>query len=59
MMPENTTADALRSFAGLGGPAYATDDHTAITVADGTVEVVSEGQWKLFTPRPVASEAGS
>jgi dipeptidase E len=48
MMPENTTADALRSFAGLGGPAYATDDHTAITVADGTVEVVSEGQWRHF-----------
>ena len=32
------------------GPAYAIDDETAIKVADGTVEVVSEGHWKLFTP---------
>jgi dipeptidase E len=29
-------------------PTYAIDDDTAITVIDGTVEVVSEGQWKLF-----------
>ncbi|MEO8550838.1 MAG: peptidase E, partial [Kofleriaceae bacterium] len=26
------------------------DDDTAIKVLDGAVEVVSEGQWKLFTP---------
>jgi hypothetical protein len=31
-------------------PAYAIDDQTAIKVTDGTVEVVSEGHWKLFTP---------
>ena len=30
------------------GPAYAIDDQTAIKVTDGTVEVVSEGHWKLF-----------
>jgi hypothetical protein len=24
------------------------DDQTAITVADGTTEVVSEGRWKLL-----------
>ena len=29
-------------------PTYAIDDETAIKVIDGTVEVVSEGQWKLF-----------
>jgi dipeptidase E len=29
-------------------PTYALDDDTAITVIDGTVEVVSEGRWKLF-----------
>lgn len=29
-------------------PAYAIDDETAIKVIDGTVEVVSEGEWKLF-----------
>jgi hypothetical protein len=27
----------------------AIDDETAIKVVDGTVEVVSEGHWKLFT----------
>ena len=26
------------------------DDETAIKVTDGTVEVVSEGHWRLFTP---------
>jgi uncharacterized protein YfaQ (DUF2300 family) len=29
-----------------GGPAYAIDDQTAITVVDGTVDVVSEGHWQ-------------
>jgi dipeptidase E len=49
-LPENTMAEAERWAAGLGGPAYAIDDDTAIQVVDGTVEVVSEGHWKLFTP---------
>jgi dipeptidase E len=31
-------------------PTYAIDDETAIKVTDGTVEVVSEGHWKLLTP---------
>ena len=31
------------------GPAYAIDDETAITVVDGSVEVVSEGHWRLFS----------
>ena len=35
--------------AGLSVPAYVIDDQTAIKVVDGTVEVVSEGHWKLFT----------
>lgn len=34
--------------AGLGGPAYAIDDETAIVVDDGDVDVVSEGHWKHF-----------
>ena len=38
----------------ISGPAYAIDDETAIKVVDGTVEVVSEGHWKLFTPSPEA-----
>jgi dipeptidase E len=31
-------------------PVYAIDDQTAVKVVDDTVEVVSEGHWKLFTP---------
>ncbi len=49
-LPKNTMADAERWAAGLSCPAYAIDDQTAIKVTDGTVEVVSEGHWKLFTP---------
>jgi dipeptidase E len=48
MMPDNTLANAERWAAEIGGPAYAIDDQTAIKVTDGTVEVVSEGHWKLF-----------
>jgi len=33
----------------LSGPAYAIDDETAFKVVDGTVEVISEGHWKLLT----------
>jgi dipeptidase E len=29
-------------------PTYGIDDETAIKVVDGSVEVVSEGQWRLF-----------
>jgi dipeptidase E len=38
-------AEAQRWAAGIGGPAYAIDDQSAIKVVDGTVEVVSEGHW--------------
>ncbi len=47
---ENTMAGAEEWAAGIPGPTYAIDDETAIKVVDGTVEVVSEGHWKLFTP---------
>ncbi|WP_319462381.1 Type 1 glutamine amidotransferase-like domain-containing protein [Micromonospora sp. RTP1Z1] len=46
--PENTLADAERWAADLGVPAYAIDEQTAIKVVDGSVEVVSEGQWTKF-----------
>ena len=49
MMPGNTMADAEKWAAGIAGPAYAIDDQTAIKVTDGTVEVVSEGQWKQLS----------
>jgi dipeptidase E len=48
LMPENTLAAAERWAVEIAGPAYAIDDQTAIKVTDGTVEIVSEGQWKLF-----------
>ncbi|HLJ52336.1 MAG TPA: Type 1 glutamine amidotransferase-like domain-containing protein [Rhizomicrobium sp.] len=50
LLPENTMADAERWAAKIAGPAYAIDDDTAIQVTDGSVEVVSEGHWKLFNP---------
>jgi dipeptidase E len=48
MLPTNTMAAAETWAAGIPGPAYAIDNDTAIAVADGTVEVVSEGRWRLF-----------
>jgi dipeptidase E len=50
-LPENTMAAAEKWAAGIPNPAYAIDDETAIKVVDGTVEVVTEGHWKLFTPK--------
>ena len=47
-MPENSMAAAQRWAAGLGGPAYAIDDQTAIQVVDGEVKVISEGNWRRF-----------
>jgi dipeptidase E len=55
-LPENTMAEAERWAAGLGNPAYAIDDDTAIKVTDGTVEVISEGHWKLLTNALETSE---
>jgi dipeptidase E len=43
-------ANAERWAARMPVPTYAIDDQTAIKVIDGTVEVVSEGHWKRFTP---------
>jgi dipeptidase E len=55
--PENTMACAERWAAGIGCPAYAIDDQTAIRVADGRAEVVSEGRWRYFAG-PVATGPG-
>lgn len=48
-MPDFSMADAERWAARLPVPGYAIDDQTAIKVVDGTVEVISEGHWQLFT----------
>jgi hypothetical protein len=63
-LPENTMADAERWAAGIRGPAYPIDDEAAIRVTDGTVDVVSEGHWKLFSSchqatQPFARDSGS
>jgi dipeptidase E len=55
-LPENTMAAAEQWAAGIANSAYAIDDETAIKVVDGTIEIISEGHWKLFTPNPEASE---
>lgn len=49
-MPDNSMASAETWAAGMAVPAYAIDDQTAVQVFDDTVEVVSEGHWKLFNP---------
>jgi len=41
-------ANAEKWAGRLPVPTYAIDDETAVKVIDGTVEVVSEGNWKLF-----------
>jgi dipeptidase E len=47
-LPDNSMAEAERWATGIPSPAYAIDDQTAIQVTDGTVEVISEGHWKLL-----------
>jgi dipeptidase E len=48
--PDASVANAERWAARIPAPTYAIDDETAIKVTDGTVDVVSEGRWKLFQP---------
>jgi dipeptidase E len=50
-MTESHTFEAAEEWAaGIAGPAYAIDDQTAIKVTDRSVEVISEGRWKLLRP---------
>lgn len=46
--PDNSLASLATLAASLPVPSYAIDDQTAIKVVDGTLEVVSEGHWKLL-----------
>ncbi len=48
--PDASLANAERWAAKVPVPTYAIDDQTALVVADGSVDVVSEGTWRLFTP---------
>ena len=47
-LPENTLAAAQQWAAGLGVPAYAIDDQSAIVVDGDDVQVVSAGHWQHF-----------
>ena len=47
-LPMNTLTHAKAWAKGLGCPAFAIDDETAVRVVDGTVDVVSEGHWHRF-----------
>ena len=49
-MPDNSLANVERWAAGVPVPTYGIDDDTAIKVVDGTIELISEGHWKLFHP---------
>jgi dipeptidase E len=46
--PNNSLANIEKLAATIPVPSYAIDDQTAIKVIDGAVEVISEGNWKLF-----------
>jgi dipeptidase E len=46
-MPDASAINIERWAAGVPVPTYAIDDQTAIRVIDGTVDVISEGQWRL------------
>ncbi len=48
--PDASLANAERWAARIPAPTYAIDDDTAIRMVDGAVQVVSEGQWRLFQP---------
>lgn len=48
---DDSTLDEVKKWAaGIPAPTYAIDNETAIRVTDGTVEVVSEGNWELLNP---------
>ncbi len=47
--PESSMAKVERMAAEVPVPLYAIDDATTIKVVNDTIEVVSEGHWKLFT----------
>ncbi|NNN01797.1 MAG: type 1 glutamine amidotransferase-like domain-containing protein [Acidimicrobiaceae bacterium] len=47
---DNSMANIAKWAAGVPFSTYAIDDQSALKVSNGTVEVVSEGHWRLFDP---------
>lgn len=50
-MPDNSLAEYEKWAADIPNPTYLCDDATAIQVVDGKVDVISEGRWKLVSPK--------
>ncbi|WP_439694836.1 Type 1 glutamine amidotransferase-like domain-containing protein [Mucilaginibacter sp. AW1-7] len=48
--PTNSMDNIQKLAATIAVPSYAIDDQTAIKVTDDSIEVISEGHWKLFNP---------
>jgi dipeptidase E len=48
---DHSLANVEKWAAGIPVPTYAIDDETAIKVTDGSIDVVSEGHWKLIPPK--------
>jgi dipeptidase E len=46
--PDNSMASAEQWANSMPNPGYAIDDQTAIKVIDGSIDVISEGHWKMF-----------
>jgi dipeptidase E len=51
MIPKATLENVEKWAARSDAPLYAIDDQTALKVIDGEVEVITEGEWKLFEKR--------
>jgi len=49
-MPDNSMANAEKWATTIPTRAYAIDNETAIKVTNDNIEVISEGNWKLFNP---------
>jgi dipeptidase E len=47
-LPDNSMAEVEKWAARMPIPAYGMDDDTAIRVVDGTIDVITEGNWRLF-----------
>ncbi|MDO3705834.1 Type 1 glutamine amidotransferase-like domain-containing protein [Micromonospora sp. C28SCA-DRY-2] len=49
-MEDAKLSDIQKWASGIPVPTYAIDDNIAIKVVDGTVDVISEGDWRLINP---------
>jgi len=56
---DSSMAAVERWAAGIPAPTYALDEQSAIQVANGRVEVISEGHWRLFNGQVGSVDARS